>query len=776
MNPAASAPIAAAGVRAALTARTAAVEEIIRQELPQMLRSPLGIVLAATGGFGRGELFPYSDVDLILVADSEREIVRIKEPWAQFLQTLWDRGLRPSHAVHTVAECAVEHEGNLELTISLLDRRFLAGDAGVFSALGSRFDAFVAKRRASILRRLIDATQARHAKFQNTIYHLEPDLKNAPGALRDLQTVRWLAALRQDSAPEGLAAAFGTFAWLRAYLHQMAGRDRNVLHFDAQEALNPEPAALMRDYYRSARTVERALTKAVETALLRDRDNALLDRFYAWRSRLSTDQFTVLRDRVWLRGGAQLRDLSLFEFAARHQLTLAADTLERIESAPIEPSWADWQRLLSLPTASIGLRALQQSGVLARAIPEWSNIDCLVVRDFYHRYTVDEHTLVAIGALESLADARFAELLTETPDIHLVRFALLLHDAGKGTGREHVEESVGIAGEVLARLDAPEEARSNIEFLIAHHLDLSSVMTSRDLHDPETAKALAERVETIERLKQLTILTYADISAVNPEAMTHWRAEQLWQAYLLAAAELTSELYSERIHGVPARPEMSAFLEGLPLRYVRTHSQAEIERHFELSMRVDAGPVVEIARAGKMYRLTLLTRDQPGLFALSAGALAAFGLSVVQAEAFSNTHGVVVDTFTFSDPLRTLELNPTEIDRLRRTARRVIEGKESVAELLRGRPKSGARGKLKPSVTINGGGSGATLIEIVAEDRPGLLYDLARAISAAGCNIEVVRIDTQGRKALDVFYVTSAGEKLDESAATTLREALLKVV
>jgi [protein-PII] uridylyltransferase len=773
VNEAASTPGMIKGVRPGLAARTAAVEEIIRRELPEIFRSPSGAALAAVGGFGRGELFLHSDIDLMLIADSEREIACAKEPWAQFLQTLWDRGLRPSHAVHTVAECAAEHEGNLELTITLLDRRFLAGDAQVFAALDSRFRAFAAKRRVSLMKRLIEAAEARRAKFQNTIYHLEPDVKNAPGALRDLQTVRWLYALHEAGDAPDLTAAFDALAWLRASLHQISGRDRNILHFEAQEALGENPAALMRNYYRHARTVDRALSKAVETAPARE--NGMLGRFYDWRSRLSTAEYTVLRDRVWLRDAALPRDLGVFEFAARHELKLAPDTIERLRGAPIEPDWEDWKRLLSLAHASAGLRAMQQADLLASAIPEWANIDCLVVRDFYHRYTVDEHTLVAIGALESPGDARFGELAAEIPDMHLVRFAILLHDIGKGTGRDHVEESMNIARDVLARLDAAERDRATVEFLIAHHLDLSGVMTTRDLHDRETAKALAARVETIERLKQLTILTYADISAVNPEAMTPWRAEQLWQTYLLAAAELTSELYSERIHGAPADPEMAAFLEGLPVRYIRTHSEAEIQRHFELSKQVDAGAVIEIARGEKIYRLTLLARDQPGLFASVAGAIAAFGLSVVKAEAFSNAWGVAVDTFTFSDPHRTLELNPSEVDRLRRTARRVIEGKESVAELLRARPKPGRKGKLRPSITFDGAPSAATLIEIVAEDRPGLLYDLSRAISAAQCNIEVVLIDTQGHKALDVFYVTAGGKKLRQDVAEKLRAALLGV-
>jgi len=267
-------------------------------------------------------------------------------------------------------------------------------------------------------------------------------------------------------------------------------------------------------------------------------------------------------------------------------------------------------------------------------------------------------------------------------------------------------------------------------------------------------------------------MTYADISAVNPQAMTPWRLEQLWQTYLLAYEELTRELHTERIH------DSNPFLEGLPVRYLRTHTQAEIDRHFELAKQLETRPLaIEIVHERGSYRLTLLTRDRARLFASVAGAISSFGLSILKAEASSNVQGVVLDTFTFSDPHRTLELNPSEVDRLRGIVRRVVEGKLDVAQLLRARPKPllpSRSARLKPRVALNHDASDtATLIEIVTEDRPGLLYDLARAISNAGCNIEVVLIDTEAHKALDVFYVTADGRKLNADLEARLRTDLL---
>jgi [protein-PII] uridylyltransferase len=771
------APPSPVQVRATLEARTTEIENRVRGVYLDTIRQqfPLGVALAATGGFGRAELFPHSDVDVLLIVESENQIPPVHGAMGAFLQNLWDAGLRPSHAVQTVSYCVAEHDGNTELTISLLDRRMLAGDPKMFEWLQERFAAFLAKRGASIAERLMRLTQARHAKFQNTMYHLEPNIKDAPGGLRDLQTVRWLNGLHRRGDPDDLSAAFDFLAAVRIRLHELSSRDQNVLSFDAQEALSDKPAALMRDYYRHARTVDRALTKTIETAPVPE--GSLLGRFHEWRSRLSTPEFTVSRDRVLLREPKRLEGLAVFEFAARHQLRLAPDTIDRLAGFVPQTTWEDWKRLFSLPYASVGLRAMQTAGTLGAALPEWHHIECLVVRDFYHRYTVDEHTLVAIAALESIGDARFADLYGEIPDPWLVRFALLLHDVGKGSGR-HVAESLRMAHEILERLGAPEADRATIEFLIEHHLDLSAVMTSRDLHDVATAKMLAARVGTVERLKQLAILTYADISAVNPEAMTPWRLEQLWQVYLLAYGEVTSELYTDRIHHAEGvSPERAAFLEGLPVRYLRTHSPAQIDGHFELARQLASRPVaIEITHERRIYHLTILTRDRSGLFASIAGAISSFGLSIVKAEAFSNTQGIVVDTFTFADPNRTLELNPPEVDRLRGIVRRVVEGKQSAAQLLRSRhrpllPSRAAR--LNPRITVNNEASDtATLVEIVAEDRPGLLYDLAHAISSADCDIEVVLIDTEGHKALDVFYVTSLGRKLSLEHAGSLKNNL----
>lgn len=742
-----------------------------------------GMALLAVGGFGRRELFPYSDVDLLLLAASEEQATARREEISRFLQTLWDAGLRVSHSVRTVDECCTVHEGNRELNISLLDQRFLAGDEQLHARLVERWLRFLRAEGTAIARNLVRLTRARHSKYHDTIYHLEPNIKDTPGGLRDFHVIHWLTRLGAAEKEPPLEAAREFLFRLRQRLHEWSGRDNNTLTFQAQDELSEHPAEMMREYFRHARAISQAALRTMEA--VEERGSGLLTQFRDWRSRLSNSDFTVSRERVYLRSPQALQadpdlQLRLFLFVARHGVRLAEDTKRRLGDKAAWTGWAFWEELLSSPGAAKALRAMQETGVLSRLVPEWSGIECLVVRDFYHRYTVDEHTLVALEALDRISDPRFRELLEEIEDIAVLRFALLLHDSGKGKGK-HVTESLRIADQVMRRVDVPAQEAATVRFLIERHLELSNVMSGRDLTDPATAQALADRVETLERLKLLALLTYADISAVHPGAMNPWRLEQLWQVYLVAHQELTRELESDRIRAQAEQsPEEAEFLEGFPTRYLRTHQAAEIRRHLELAKQaVTLGTAVEVTRERGAWRLTLAASDRAFLFASAAGALASFGLNILKAEAFSNARGLVLDTFRFADPLRTLELNPSEVDRLRDTVRRVLDGRVNLEALLRARPKPAPpsrKARIQPNVSFhNEASQGSTLIEIVAEDRPGLLYDLSRILSSHGCNIEVVLIDTEAHKALDVFYVTLNGEKVSASVEDELRAELRRV-
>ena len=775
------------------------------------LRDP-NVAMLAVGGFGRRELFPFSDVDVLILVEREAQAAGIKNALSEFVRLLWDAGLRLSHSVRSISECAEIHEGNIELSISLLDRRMLAGSSDLYAKLENKLPGFFERQSRVLTRHLCQLARERHEKFQGTFYHLEPSVKETPGGLRDLHLIDWLGKLRPpDEEVAGRLIAPTRFVHsLRCFLHYQTRRDQNLLSFDAQEALTTqpylpfrEPADLMREYFRNARVIYNEARRALD---LNERSgSSLATQFQDWRTRLSNSEFTVSNERIFVRSPAQLTAdpaifLRLLEFVARHGIPLSADTERRVEQASdifaaycesAQPLWPALHDILSLPQASAALRVMHDTGLLQAMFPEWRNIFCLVVPDFYHRYTVDEHTLVTIEKLAELASRdnpahrRLAEILSEVEDLALLRFALLFHDSGKGANSgNHARLSMELARTAMQRIQMRPEEQSAVEFLIEHHLDLSAVMSSRDLHDPATARLLAHRIGTLERLKLLTLLTYADISAVNPDAMTPWRLEQLWETYRVTHEQLIKELETERIADLPSDlkkdlPEPADFIRGFPSRYLRTHTLDDIRAHVELyELSKSIGVAVQIEALGGVYRATILASDRPALFASLAGALSSFGMDILKAEAFSNEHGVILDTFVFDDPRHTLELNPTENDRLRQTLEDVALGQLDSEQLLRGRVAHNRLKKrsVEPRVHFDSNAcDSATLIEIIAEDRPGLLYDLSSAISTAGCNIDVVLVDTEGRKAIDVFYVATNGGKLSSNLRDSLSHTLLTI-
>ncbi|MGP8247846.1 MAG: hypothetical protein ACLQVN_25445 [Bryobacteraceae bacterium] len=789
----------------ALAERTAAVDRLVQDSARELLLSavPSGFSVLAVGGYGRRQLFPYSDVDLLLLVDTEILAQEHKPEIAAFQQRLWDAGLRISHSVRTREECTAVHDRNTELNISLIDQRYLAGDRALYASMAARLPRFIQANREALIRNLARLTHERHAKYGNTYYHLEPNIKDTPGGLRDFQLLCWLDQLHSTdanrvTAPELSSELRHTFlhlARLRCFLHFQALRDSNILSFDAQDAIaeqweHREVAAWMRDYYRHARTVYHAAMRQLDAS--ESSFSSLLAQFRTWRSRLSNADFSVHRERVHFRESQQLDShpelvLRLFEFVARHGFALSFEAEERIAGrldrlrahfTGGQPLWRPLEEILSLPYAALALRGVHETGLLTAIFPELKPIECQVIRDFYHRYTVDEHTLVAMHNLRSV-EGPYREILAEITRPGVLMFALLFHDAGKGTpGTGHVDASVLLAEQAASRIGMPAPDRDLVRFLIGNHLELSQVMQSRDTSDPRAVAEVAHRMETVERLKALTLLTYADISAVNPSAMTPWRSQQLWQVYLRVYRELTRELETDRIEALPALPpKRVAFLEGFPTRYLRTHGDQEIDEHVQLELRArPTGFAVDIRRREPVWQLTLVARDRAGLFAAVAGTLSSFGMNIVQAEAFANRRGLILDTFNFEDPMRTLDLNPTEIDRLRSSAEKVISGRMDVKVLLRNRPKPklpSRKAGVASRVAFNSEASEtATLVEIVAQDRPGLLYDLASTFSRFGANIEVVLIDTQAHKAIDVFYVTAEGKKLTPEKQATLETAL----
>jgi len=722
---------------------------------------------------------------------------------AEFARSLWNAGLRLNYTTTTIAECLDTREQNLELTINLLDRRFLAGDAALNAKLDSRLPAVLSKHARDIRRSLSSSARIRHAKYQNTSHHLEPDVKEAPGGLRDLNLINWLAKLNAegDQPGERLKQAGGFLSSVRCFLHYHAGRDSNVLDLNAQEVLTRQvftsarkPVEWMHEYFQNARAIFNEARRALDVS---ERSaSSLLDNFREFRARPSNAELTVSHERVLLRTPAQLEtdpDLvfRMLEFVGRHGVPLAPETERRLEAARTmfaaycaqpRPLWPVLKSLLSCPHSATALRALENAGLLSALFPEWANLENLSVTAPEHRYTVDEHTLAAIECIGRLALAtdpaqrRFSELLAEIDSPALLLFTLLFHEMGRNQD-DPLRVGAERARVAMTRIQMPAQDQGTVQFLIEHQHDLAGTIAGRDMDDPATVRRLAEIAGTVERLKLLSVFTYADISAINPEAMTPWRLELLWRAYSVTHLELTRELETDRIHHAPKDlPGRAEFIEGFPVRYLRAHPPEEIEAHLRLfEVSRPTGAAVQLDPIEGAYRLTVVARDRHVLFASFAGAITSFGLDILKAEAFANARGVVLDTFVFADPKRMLQQNPSEVERLVDLIQRVALGKTDVQRLMRNAPRP-ASGKpaTPPQVYFDAETcETATLVEIITEDRPGLLYSLATVFSSSACNIDIVLIDTKGHRAIDVFYVAYDGRKLPAGLQERLKEKLL---
>lgn len=829
--------------RGVLARRTALVDSILLRLWAETISTdqagPENLALVATGGYGRGWLFPHSDIDILFLHSSGDSESGLKDAIRRFSQELWDLRLKLSPATRTLAECDRFDPNNVEFAISLLDCRFLAGDQNLYARLHEKLiPRLIARESHNLIQNLGELTRQRHHKYGNTVFHLEPNVKDGPGGLRDYNTASWLAlisaieklkmwpdtkALLPVSSRRAFGAALDFQTAVRCFLHYRHGRDDNTLTWEAQDEAAARKIGVpdmeianaadwMRVYFGHVRNVHRACTQLLEE--IPAAWSSIYRQFQGWRNKIESQDFSVVDGLVFLQQPSSMEDaeklLSLFHFMAQHGLKLSTTTEYKVaQSLPALAAtpprggelWLYLQETLVQPHAADALRAMNALHLLTLLLPELKGIEALVVRDFYHRYTVDEHTFLAIEHLHRLKETkseweqRFAELLGELEQPELLYLSVLLHDSGKGAPEDgHVGASVQLAESCAERLDLDAADRELVRFLVANHLEMSAAVR-RDVFDPANVRAFAEKVGEPERLKMLCLVTYADIKAVNPEAMTPWKADNLWQLYI-ACANYLSRSADERVntrhdaaaglanlahlHSLApvAGKRINAFLEGVPQRYLRIHGASDVLAHAEMASQLGQGGVqCGLKQLRHWYELTLITTDRPFLFASVSGALAAWGMNIVKANAFSNAAGIVVDTFYFTDRFRTLELNLSEWDRLKKSIADVVTGKADLGRMLRDRLRSektnGRKVKVETKIEFDDRSSAqSTLVQVLTQDRPGLLYRMCSVISKHECNIEIALIETEGQMAIDVFYLTASGAKLSTEKQAALGKSL----
>jgi [protein-PII] uridylyltransferase len=794
------------GGRAALERYSARVDGILRQLFAEAASEPLPVAILALGGYGRRHLALHSDVDVLVlfgepIGAPEEQFLR------GFLHPLWDLGVVVGHQVRELRDFDTLEVDNPEFLLALLDARPVAGERDLFDRFAAVFHT--ASTHAFILRSLLDLIEARHARYNGTLYQLEPDVKESPGALRDLAATRTIALLtdplllrRGPADPARFEDAEDFLLRVRSILHLEGERHQNVLSHELQEraaAVFGYPGSdprrqverLMSDYFRHARIVNRSLEWARRTApmpvgpnLGLSRDGIrFLDPIHAARNPASW----IAAFDAAVSSGAEVSE---------EALSCIQQHVDRYRADDFFPQPQHRTALVQFLAPRPGLYArlseMHDCGLLGRVFPEFQSISWRVVRDFYHKYTVDEHTLLTIRNLERLGSTpdpgrqRFRTVLLSLANAELLVLALLLHDVGKWRDDDHAVESMRMAEDVVERLDLRAEDRDLVLFLIRRHLEMSLVAFRRDTEDPDIVKQFAALVGTEERLKMLALLTLVDIEAVSPETLTPWKEELLWRLYVDTYNHLTQRYGDELIERNQAgldevlaqRPadlsaaEITRFLEGLPQRYLQLFPREAIYRHIRLARDISADEVhVSLEPNSDVWTLAVVTLDKPFLFSNICGVLASFGMDILRGHALTNPNGLVLDVFQFTDQERFLELNADAAGHIQHALQEVISSREGVTDRLRGRQQSVFRtaSRFAPVVHTDNQASGRyTILDIVAGNELGLLYGISRVISTHGCEVDLVLISTEGEKAIDVFHITKAGVKLTEAEQQAL--------
>lgn len=806
------------------------------------------LCLVAVGGYGRGEMAPHSDVDLLFL-HPYKATARNEQVIETMLYILWDLGLTVGQATRSVDECIARARKDITIRTNLLEARYVYGDQDLFVELKRRFDNDVMKNTgAEYLAAKLAERDERHSRMGDSRYVLEPNIKDGKGGMRDLHTLFWIAKYlyRADTVKDLVSQGVFTqselnqfnrahrFFWaVRFHLHYLSGRPEERLVFDMQPqiaaAMNYTDHAgtlgverFMKHYYYFAKHVgdlTRIVCADLESKQKRRRSfrlanfslgNRTVEGFSVRAGRLSTQDDTQFEnqpgDMVRLFRVAQDQELDIHP----HALRLITHNLKKINREVRQQPEVnkDFMEVLSAQNdPETGLRRMNEAGVLGQLITDFGRVVAQTQHDLYHVYTVDEHTIFAIGILSKIESGALSEdlpLATEVVKDVLSRevlyLAVFLHDIAKGRGGDHSELGAKVAMRLGPRMGLTDEQTETVSWLVKHHLLFSNTAFKRDISDPKTVADFVEIVQSPERLRLLLVLTVADIRAVGPNVWNGWKGQLLRDLY--HEAEITmlggrGGSRSERAKQAQSRlqevlvdwpqSDFDTFVSRMQPSYWLSVDIALQERHARLLRRADNenAPLMIETRVDHFRSVTeliLCAPDHHGLFAGIAGAISGCGAQIVDARIFTTGDGTGVDTFWIQDESGGAFERPDRLARLATTIEQTLSNDYKPSRLLeqrRGPPSRTSVFGVAPRVLVDNRASNTyTVIEVNGRDRPGLLYDIAKQMVSLRLSIGRARISTYGVRAVDVFYVKDLfGLKVDQdSRIETIKQTLTAAI
>ncbi len=806
------------------------------------------LAIVATGGYGRGLLAPFSDLDLLFLRPFKRTA------WGEsvielVLLMLWDLGLRIGHAARSLDECLRLARQDMTVRTGLLEARFVCGDAALAGRLGARFRTEIAAGTGGdFIEAKLAERDARHHKQGESRYLVEPNIKDGKGGLRDLQTLHWIGKyLYSTDDPARLVghdvftgeehATFQTaeaFLWdVRCQLHCLAGRAEERLSFDVQPEIasrlgyrdaTPRESVerFMKNYFLTAKDVgdlTRIFCAALEEQNRKPKPGVvrLLPGFLKLRA--EQDDIYLENGRVNARDDALRRDpanvIRIFHVADTrkadihpHALRTITRSLDLVTDSLCSNASANrlfLEILSSRNDPERSLRRMNEAGVLAEFVPPFAHAVARMQFNMYHHYTVDEHLIRAVGNLAAMERGELARdhpLATEL--IHRIKprealyCATFLHDIGKGLPGNHSEIGAGIAQSLCLRWGLSQSDAATATWLVRHHLLMSDTAQRRDISDPATVRKFVGEVQSPELLRMLLVLTAADIRAVGPGAWNGWKGQLLHGLYHEADALISGAPAPARFErmmdakerllvrlGDRSNSERDDAIAHFGENYWLAFDTGELERNARLRTLVARGETgfalkCDASDVRSVCEIAICTPDRPGLFFQLAGAIAACGGSIVGAKAFTGDDGLALDVFSVQDADGAPFGDGAQIARLRWTIARTLAGEtpKGAARVRRpGVPRSAAF-EVRPRVNFdNEASTAATVLELEGADRPGLLFEVARALFELRLSISSAIVATYGERVVDVFYVRDRfGNKLAPGEHRAAIEARLTPV